>query len=37
MASEGEVVSKEETLQVFTEYLEALEFEDLLTVQFKQN
>ena len=37
METEGEVVSREETLTVFTDYLEALGFEDLLTVNFKAN
>lgn len=35
LETEGEVVSRDETLQTFTDYLEELEFEDLLTVQFK--
>lgn len=35
LETEGEVVSREETVSAFTDYLEELEFEDLLTVQFK--
>jgi len=37
LETEGEVVSKEETLQVFTDYLDALGFSELLTIQFKGN
>ena len=37
LETEGEVVSKEETLQVFTDYLEALSFQELLTINFKEN
>lgn len=32
LETEGEVVSREETVTAFTDYLEELEFEDLLTV-----
>jgi len=37
LETEGEIVSKEETLEVFTDYLEALNFEELLTINFKAN
>ena len=35
LETEGEIISKEETLQTFTDYLEELEFGELLTVTFK--
>ena len=35
METEGEVVSRDDTIDMFTEYLEDLDFVDLLTVQFK--
>ena len=35
MDTEGEVVSNEETTEMFMEYLTELGFEDLLTVQYK--
>ena len=35
--TEGEVVSRDETLSTFTDYLEALGFEELLSVNFKTN
>jgi len=37
LETEGEIVSKEETLEMFTDYLEALSFEELLTINFKAN
>jgi len=35
LETEGEVVSRDDTIDMFTEYLEDLDFVDLLTVQFK--
>lgn len=37
LETEGEIVSREETLEMFTDYLEALSFEELLTINFKAN
>ena len=37
LETEGEVVSREETLQVFDDYINALSFEELLTINFKAN
>ena len=35
LETEGEIVSKDETLQVFTDYLEALDFQEFITVNIK--